>query len=52
VGEALTRAWAAGAEPGADRVVVDVDSFVGEVHGYDKQGAGFGHTRKRGYHPI
>jgi hypothetical protein len=38
--------------PGSERLVVDVDSFVGEVHGYDKQGAGFGYTHKRGYHPI
>ena len=35
-----------------DRLVVDVDSFVGEVYGYDKQGAGYGYTHKRGYHPI
>jgi hypothetical protein len=48
----LARAWAAGAGPGADRLVVDVDSFVGEVYGYDKQGAGYGYTHKRGYHPI
>jgi hypothetical protein len=32
--------------------VIDVDSFVGEVHGYKKQGASFGYTKKRGYHPI
>ena len=50
--DSLTRAWAAGAGPGAERLVVDVDSFVGEVHGYDKQGASFGYTHKRGYHPI
>jgi hypothetical protein len=50
--ESLTRAWAAGAGPGDERLVVDVDSFVGEVHGYHKQGAEFGYTRKRGYHPI
>lgn len=50
--QALERAWAAGAGPGADRLVVDVDSFVGEVHGHAKQGAGFGYTRQRGYHPI
>jgi hypothetical protein len=50
--DGLQRAWAAGAGPGEDRLVVDVDSFVGEVHGYDKQGASFGYTRKRGYHPI
>jgi hypothetical protein len=29
--EALGRAWAAGAGPGAGRVVIDVDSFVGGV---------------------
>src|SRR4051794_24267555 len=50
--DALGRAWAAGGGPGAGRLVVDVDSFVGEVHGRDKQGAGFGYTHKRGYHPI
>ncbi len=26
--------------------------FVGEVHGYQKQGAAFGYTRRRGYHPL
>jgi Transposase DDE domain group 1 len=50
--ECLERAWAAGAGPGGERLVVDVDSFVGEVYGYDKQGAGYGYTHKRGYHPI
>jgi hypothetical protein len=52
LGKALERAWAAGAGPGDDRLVVDIDSFVGEVHGYHKQGARFGYTRKRGYHPM
>jgi hypothetical protein len=50
--ETLRGAWAAGAGPGDGRLVVDLDSFVGEVHGYHKQGAGFGYTRQRGYHPI
>ena len=50
--ECLWRAWAAGAGPGEERLVVDVDTFVGEVYGYDKQGAGYGYTHKRGYHPI
>jgi hypothetical protein len=50
--ETLTRAWRAGAGPGEGRLVVDVDSFIGEVHGYQKQGAGFGYTKKRGYHPL
>ena len=50
--DALTRAWNAGAGPGAGRLTIDVDSFIGEVHGHAKQGAAFGYTRKRGYHPI
>ena len=50
--ETLKRAWTAGAGPGSERLTIDVDSFVGEVHGYRKQGAAFGYTRKRGYHPI
>jgi hypothetical protein len=50
--EALTRAWQMGAGPGEGRLVVDLDSFVGEVHGYHKQGACFGYTRQRGYHPL
>jgi hypothetical protein len=50
--ECVCRAWAAGAGPGDERLVVDVDSFVGEVYGYDKQGAGYGYTHRRGYHPI
>jgi hypothetical protein len=50
--ETLTRAWRAGAGPGEGRLTVDVDSFIGEVHGHAKQGAAFGYTRKRGYHPI
>ena len=50
--QALTRAWRAGAGPGEERLVVDVDSFIGEVHGYKKQGASFGYTKKRGYHPL
>ena len=32
--------------------MTDVDSFVGEVYGYAKQGADYGYTHKRGYHPI
>src|SRR5438067_12475799 len=50
--ETITRAWRAGAGPGRQRLVVDVDSVIGEVHGYKKQGAGFGYTKQRGYHPL
>jgi hypothetical protein len=49
---ALTRAWAAGAGPGSGPLVIDLDSTVCEVHGYRKQGVGFSHTRRRGYHPL
>jgi Transposase DDE domain group 1 len=52
LGEALRRAWAAGAGPGDARLMVDVDSFIGEVYGHAKQGAGIGYTRRRGYHPL
>src|SRR6266480_7930828 len=50
--ESLRRAWRAGAGPGSERLVVDVDSFVGEVHGYKKEGVGFSYTKQRGYHPM
>jgi hypothetical protein len=50
--ETLTRAWRAGAGPGRGRLVVDVDSFVAELYGRAKQGAAFGYTRRRGYHPL
>lgn len=52
LGEAIARAWAAGAGPGEDRLTVDVDSFVGEVHGYRKQGAPVGYDGRRAYHPL
>src|SRR5438034_4478522 len=48
----LERAWKAGAGPGAERLVIDVDSFVGEVCGRLKQGASFGYTHVLGYHPL
>ncbi|QEC48552.1 transposase [Baekduia soli] len=50
--ESLTRAWQAGAGPGDRRLIVDVDSFVGQVCGKTKQGAGYGYTKLFGYHPI
>ena len=52
LGQALERAWHAGAGPGEGRLVIDVDSFVGEVCGRLKQGAAYGYTRLLGYHPI
>jgi hypothetical protein len=52
LGRSLERAWQAGAGPGDGRLVVDVDSFVGEVCGALKQGAAYGYTKLYGYHPI
>lgn len=52
LGQLLRRAWAAGAGPGAERLVIDVDSFIGEVYGHAKQGAGYGYTHRLGYHPL
>src|SRR3954451_733711 len=52
LGRALERAWKAGAGPGDGRLVIDVDSFVGEVCGALKQGAAYGYTKRFGYHPI
>lgn len=52
LGEALERSWRAGAGPGEERLVVDVDSFVGQVCGRLKQGASYGYTKLLGYHPL
>ena len=38
---AICRSWQAGAGPGEGPLVIDIDSFVGEVHGYKKQGASY-----------
>jgi hypothetical protein len=52
IAETIRRAWAAGAGPGSDWLVIDVDSTIAEVHGHQKQGAAYGYTRKLGYHPL
>jgi hypothetical protein len=52
IGLALAAVWALGAGPGAERLVVDIDSTIDEVHGDKKGGAAFGYTNKLGYHPI
>ena len=51
--ELLARLWAAGAGPQdlAGPLTIDLDSTIVEVHGRAKQGAAFGHTGVRGYHP-
>jgi hypothetical protein len=51
--ELLARLWAAGAGPvdPAGPLMVDLDSTICPVYGRAKQGAGFGYTKVRGYHP-
>ena len=51
-GQALQRAWQAGAGPDTAPLTIDVDSTICEVYGLKKQGAAFGHTGVRGYHPL
>jgi hypothetical protein len=50
--EVLRRAWALGAGPGSEQLVVDLDSTICEVCGKAKHGAGYGYTKKLGYHPL
>ena len=51
--EALRRAWTAGAGPDVKKpLVVDIDSTICRVFGHQKQGATFGYTKVRGYHPL
>jgi hypothetical protein len=48
----LSRAWSAGAGPGAEPMTIDIDSTICPVFGDDKQGACFGYTKVLGYHPL
>ncbi len=49
---ALGRAWAMGAGPTDNQLIIDIDSTICEVHGLKKQGGNFGYTKCRAYHPI
>lgn len=51
--ELLARLWAAGAGPGdlGAPLTIDLDSSIVPVFGRGKQGAAFGYTKVRGYHP-
>ena len=51
--ELLARLWAAGAGPTdlTGPLTIDLDSTIVELHGRRKQGAAFGYTKVRGYHP-
>jgi len=51
VGRVIERAWGLGAGP-TGTLIVDVDSTICQVHGYQKQGAAYGYTRVLGYHPL
>ena len=47
----IKQAWSCGAGPGAERMVVDINSSVCEVYGPDKQGAEQAYNHVYGYHP-
>jgi hypothetical protein len=51
--ELLARLRAAGAGPTnlSAPLTIDLDSTIVQVHGRTKQGAAFGYTKVRGYHP-
>jgi hypothetical protein len=51
--ELLARLWAAGAGPAdlSGPLTIDLDSSIVPVFGRSKQGAAFGYTKVRGYHP-
>jgi Transposase DDE domain group 1 len=51
-GQTLARAYQAGAGPADGPLTIDVDSTICQVYGTHKQGAAFGHTKVRGYHPL
>lgn len=49
----LARAWQAGLGPDLDSdLTIDFDSTICRVFGVSKQGARFGYTGVRGYHPL
>jgi hypothetical protein len=51
--QVLARAWQAGLGPDLDAdLTVDFDSTICRVYGTAKQGAKFGYTKVRGYHPL
>ena len=51
--ELLARAWAAGAGPGDEPLIIDIDSTICETYGLNKEGARHhGYTGQRGYHPL
>ena len=52
-GDLLTRAWAAGAGPGAEPFTIDVDSSIHETYGLAKEGGThFTYNHVRGYNPL
>ncbi len=49
----LSRAWAAGAGPGAAPCTIDLDSTICETYGLTKEGGShYTYTHVRGYHPL
>jgi hypothetical protein len=52
-GELLARAWVAGAGPGREPFIIDVDSSLHETYGLAKEGGShFTYSHVRGYNPL
>ena len=52
IAQTLRRVWSLGAGPGNGQLIIDLDSTITEVFGYQKQGAAYGYTKVLGYHPL
>ena len=52
IGKTIERAWALGAGPALNALVIDIDSTICQVEGKHKDGAGYGYTKVLGYHPL
>lgn len=50
--EVLGKAWALGAGPGDNPLIIDIDSTIVEVYGKEKEGSGYGYTNVLGQHPL
>lgn len=52
IAEMTSRAWRTGAGPNNAPLTIDIDSTICPLHGKAKHGAGYGHTKAFGYHPL
>ena len=48
----LKQAWMSVADDGDGPLTIDAEMTICQVYGIKKEGAGFGYTKVRGYHPL